>query len=161
MMKTYILFAVLLLIKFSSFSFPPLRMNDTVNVWLREGIRAYDDIPKPGVIFSTIPYGTKVTIMDTSLSDKPFTMSFRNEVTKQTHHFKGYWVLVKYGSGDAVSEDFVFSGFLSKKPCFKITTYGFEEEQAYFMRNYSKPTVAIKKVKESVTTTRRYKKLYC
>jgi hypothetical protein len=158
-MKKSLLLLALFAYTYTSLASAPLRINDIVNVWAIEGIKSYDDIPNANTTpnFTIIPYSTKVVIMDTSLSTETFTMPFKNAITKQTYYLKGYWVLVEYGRGDARGDYYVFSGFLSKMPCFKKGVHGFESDEAYLKRVYNEPLVTVKKVRSTTVTTRTYK----
>lgn len=141
-MKKYSLLVLLLFNAFNTFSKSAFKMHDTVNVWLMEGIHAYHDVSKSNKpSYLVIPYGAKVVVLDTTLSGKPVSKLFKNMVAKQPYSLTGYWVLVSYNHHKGL----VFSGYLSKMPCFYKARLGFETEGSYLRRTFGKPKVIVKK----------------
>ncbi|RKR85570.1 hypothetical protein BDD43_5841 [Mucilaginibacter gracilis] len=152
-MKKYF-FIILLFQAFGLFASSPLKKGDVLNVWAVHGLPVYEKVNGKQLLL--IPYGEFITV-DDGATTAPISISIKGAEIKQPLVLKGQWVKIKYKN----QVGFVFSGYLSKMPCFKKTGMDFEPDEAYLKRIYGTPKVTIKKttVKKlsQVNTTKTYK----
>lgn len=159
-MKKYFLI-ILLLQAFSLSASVPFKKGDVLNVWATHGLPLYNQPDSSSKKLMMIPYGVPVIIDDAGISAKPYSISFKSDDIKQTFVLKGEWLKIKCNN----QTGYVFSGYLSKMPCFKKIVHGseseFESEDVYLKRVYGEPKVVVKKTvvktQPQVTTTKTYK----
>lgn len=137
------------------------KKGDTVNVWSIDGLALHEKPELASQKSLTIPYGEKIIVADDEIATKKLSVNLNiaydpsNAGKDESYKLKGHWVKIHYNS----HEGYVFSGYLSKMPCFKKAKHGFESDEAYLKRNYGEPITTIKKEKarKATTTTTKYK----
>jgi hypothetical protein len=118
---------------------------DTLHVWATSGLNMREgpgtDFPK----MKKLEYGDKVQVIDDYLRSTPLNITVVKK-SKESDAFvmKGHWVRVIIGS----QEGYVFDGYLSRLPVFKIVTnpkyeilkrYTISEGTSFYVeRNFSK-----------------------
>lgn len=125
-------FIALIFIAATTFAAGQYKPGDKVNVWLIDGVKLYASPKALAKVITTIPYGQQVNIItEAGASDKK-TMLLETMATPKPYALNGYWVKVS----SAGKTGYVFDGYLSKMPCFKINTNSTEELSAYMQRNF-------------------------